>query len=253
VLELISRVPSFRISRELGNRKNFDDWRQVLRWWLAKNTLAPQPVPAQVTAWFDFESNNFIYRGAWGLGSVLSLLLDTGDDGLPIAALEIDNWPRSGLPWIAFWLKELLTWGTLEPVAAFLLARGNAVDRPQAERESEAYYEQLPGGLDDNEKLNPRRVREWLNERGAGVQAARAAGPRPIDVTLARNADAYVEQLLNVMHVETRDGLSWIDGAGYLVARSARPGDWPANPSQYQCQLDVVNARVNASLYLPHV
>ena len=253
VLELISRVPSFRISRELGNRKNFDDWRQVLRWWLAKNTLAPQPVPAQVTAWFDFASNNFIYRGAWGLGSVLSLLLDTGDDGLPIAALEIDNWPRSGLPWIAFWLKELLTWGTLEPVAAFLLARGNAVDRPQAERESEAYYEQLPGGLDDNEKLNPRRVREWLNERGAGVQAARAAGPRPIDVTLARNADAYVEQLLNVMHVETRDGLSWIDGAGYLVARSARPGDWPANPSQYQCQLDVVNARVNASLYLPHV
>ena len=153
-----------------------------------------------------------------GLGSVLSLLLDTGDDGLPIAALEIDDWPRSGLPWIAFWLKELLTWGTLEPVAAYLLARGNAVDRPQAERESEAYYEQLPGDLDNNEKLNPRRIREWLNERGAGVQAARAAGPRPIDVTLARNADAYVEQLLNVMHVETGDGLSWIDGAGYLVA-----------------------------------
>src|SRR6266566_7727529 len=31
---------------------------------------------------------------------------------------------RSGQ--IAFWLKELFTWGTLEPVAAFLLARGDA-------------------------------------------------------------------------------------------------------------------------------
>ena len=59
--------------------------------------------------------------------------------------------PRSGLPWIAFWLKEIITWGTLEPVAAFLLARGDAVDRPQAEREAAAYYAQLPDGTDSNE------------------------------------------------------------------------------------------------------
>ena len=55
------------------------------------------------------------------------------------------------------------------------------------------------------------------------------------------------------MHVVTDAGLNWIDGAGYLVARSARPGDWPADPTQYQYQLDVANARINASLYLPHI
>ena len=64
---------------------------------------------------------------------MLALLLDLGADEQPIRALEIDDWPRSGLPWIAFWLKELITWGTLDPVAAVLLARGDAIDRPQAE------------------------------------------------------------------------------------------------------------------------
>ena len=124
--------------------------------------------------WYDFAAQNFIYRGAWGLGSVLSLLLDLAEDGEPIAAMEIDDWPRSGLPWIAFWLKELLLWGTLEPVAAFLLARGNAVDRPAAHGEAEGYYDQLQGVLDDNEKLSPRRIRDWLNSRDGGVH-----NPRP--------------------------------------------------------------------------
>ena len=68
VLELMSQVASFRISRELGRRRNFDDWRQVLGWWLAKNTWCAQPDPAQITAWYEFASHNFIYRGAWGSG-----------------------------------------------------------------------------------------------------------------------------------------------------------------------------------------
>ena len=45
-------------------------------------------------------------------------------------------WPRSGLPWIGFRLKELVNWGTLDPVAAFLLARGNASDSVQTELEA---------------------------------------------------------------------------------------------------------------------
>lgn len=77
-------------------------------------------------------------QSVWGLGSVLGLMLDlVGDEG-PTRALEIDDWPRSGMPWTAFWLKELLLWGTLEPMAAFLLARGDAIDRPSAEEAARA-------------------------------------------------------------------------------------------------------------------
>ncbi len=121
VLALLSQVPSFRISTTLGRSKKFKDWPKLLRWWLAKDTLPAQPETDKITSWYEFVANNFVYRGAWGLGSIIGLLLDAPVGEQPIRALEIGDWPRSGLPWIAFWVKELITWGTLDPVAAFML------------------------------------------------------------------------------------------------------------------------------------
>ena len=253
VLQILSEVPSFRISTQLGRQKGFQEWRRVLRWWLAKDTLDLQPSPAQVTTWYDFAAQNFIYRGAWGLGSILSLIFDIAEDELPIAAIEMDDWPRSGLPWIAFWLKELLLWGTLEPVAAFLLARGGAVDRPLAQREAETYYEYLPGELNDNEKLDPRRIRDWLNFRGGGVQNPQPPVHLTFDVTLSNDAAAYLKRSLHVMYFEAEGGLNWIDAAGYHVATSHRPQDWPNAPEQYHFQLDVDSSRISGALYLQHV
>ena len=253
ILELLSEVPSFRISTQLGRQKGFREWRRVLRWWLAKDTLDQQPTPDQVTVWYDFAAQNFIYRGAWGLGSVLGLLLDVAEDGQPIAAIEIDDWPRSGLPWIAFWLKELLLWGTLEPVAAFLLARGDAVDRPRAQREARIYYEHLPDELDDNEKLDPRRLREWLNAREAGVTMPRPPPAFTIDVTLSNDPTAYHTRHFHVLYYEATGRLNWIDAAGYLVATSQRPPDWPIAPERYHFQLDIDGSRISGAPYLPHV
>lgn len=252
VVEMIAEVPSFGLSRKLGRNNAFDEWRGVLRWWLAKQTLDRQPTPKQVADWYKFTSQNFIYRGAWGLGSLLSLLLDAQDGGPPIAAIELDDWPRSGLPWIAFWLKELLTWGTLEPVAAYLLARGDATDRVQAERDALAYYEQLPNGLDDNERLDPRRVRTWLNERAGAEQRPQAQPALAFDVALRRDRNSYIRQELHVMHVNTNAGLSWIDPAGHEVATSARPREWPDAPERYQFVLDVPSSRVSGTVYQPH-
>jgi hypothetical protein len=108
VLALLSNIRPFAIGTNLGRRRNFRDWRRILRWWLAKGTLAAQPEPGQITIWYDFVATNFIYRGVWGVGSALGLLLDLAPDGQPVRAMQIDDWPRSGLPWIAFWLKELM-------------------------------------------------------------------------------------------------------------------------------------------------
>src|SRR3546814_12863793 len=71
-----SEIPVCAIKTKLGRKKNFDDWPMLLRWWLAKSTLARQPRPNEVTNWYAFVANNFIYRGTWGLGSVIGLLLD---------------------------------------------------------------------------------------------------------------------------------------------------------------------------------
>ena len=252
VLAVLSDIPSFRIGTRLGRRKDFEDWRLVLRWWLAKRTLAQQPRPREVTDWYAFAARNFLYRGAWGLGSVLSLLLDLGAGEEPVHAMEMDDWPRSGLPWAAFWLKEIIAWGTLEPVAAFLLARANAREREGAEREAYGYYQQLPAGLEPNEMLDPRRIRLWVNERAAG-QAPVAGLPNldaPVD--LAEPPDAYAEATLSVLQCETDGVISWITPAGYVVARSRRPREWPDGLEGYEFTLDVQRALVRGLPYLPH-
>jgi hypothetical protein len=53
----------------------------------------------------------------------------------------------------------------LDPVAAFLLARGNLTDRPQAETEAQIYYAQLPDRLESNDALDPRRISSWIEVR----------------------------------------------------------------------------------------
>lgn len=253
VLECMSRVPAFRISTSVGRQRNFQDWPQVLRWWVAKGTLERQPAAARIGAWYDFVAQNFVYRGTWGLGSIIGLSFDR-DVGASRRALRIDDWPESGLPWIAFWLKELLTWGTLEPVAAFLLARGLAVDRPEAEAQAGGYYADLPLDLEVGEWLNPRRIREWIEgRRGSPPSVPERKSEIAVQAVLQRPAFEYVYSRVAVTPLWRGKQLIWIDAAGYDVARSVMPDEWPQEPSSYVFTLDVLKERVIGECYLHHV
>ncbi|MBB4633277.1 DEAD/DEAH box helicase [Sphingosinicella soli] len=252
VLAFLSEIPVFAIESKLGRKKNFDDWPMLLRWWLAKSTLARQPRPNEITNWYAFVANNFIYRGTWGLGSVIGLLLDTTDDGQPIRALEIADWPMSGLPWIGFWLKELISWGTLDPVAAFLLARGDAVDRPQAELDAKAYYEGRPAGEDANALLDPRTIRAWVEARQPVRAGRTGTATIAIEVECVRPIEAYRQQRLVVLPLVEVDAIVWLDPAGYEVARSVKPSDWTEKPALFQFELLVAVSVVIGEPYLPH-
>ena len=253
VLTLLSQVPPFRITTTLGRTRNFQDWSKILRWWLAKDTLPSQPTPNDITNWYEFVSQNFVYRGTWGLGSIIGLFLDTtGGNHQPVHAIEIGEWPRSGLPWIAFWIKELITWGTLDPVAAFLLARGDAIDRPQAEHDARVYYDGLPPNINANEKLDPRRVRNWLDAQRIRYEEAAAVREFTIQGTLERPTTDYRQPRVTVSPLEAQDQLIWIDSAGYKVARSNRPTDWPQDPSSFDFELTVQDAVIVGNAYLRH-
>jgi hypothetical protein len=250
VLALLSEIPTFRIGRSLGRSHNFNDWPKLLRWWLAKSSLEQQPRPNDVTNWFSFIAQNFIYRGAWGLGSVIGLLMDAPADGLPIRALEIADWPTTGLPWIAFWLKELINWGTLDPVAAFLLARGDAVDRPQAENDARDYYVGTDL-MDANEVLDPRLIRDWVEARG-GPRAIRSVRqPITLSVQLARPAASFRQERLTVFPLSDQEQIIWLDPAGYEVARSAASSE-PLDTSKFQFELFVPRSFITGEPYLPH-
>jgi hypothetical protein len=253
VIDLLSGVPAFRISTKLGRmRKPFTDWETLLRWWLFRASLKRQPKPKELGPWFAFVADNFIYRGNWGLGSLVGVLMDRGDTTGPVDALTIDDWPRSGLPWIAFWLKELINWGTLDPVAAFLLARGSARDRVQAEADAREYYAQVSDDTAPNDKLDPRSIRDW-------VEARRPVAPRrtetrdiSLDVRLERPAPDYRGRHLSVLPVPNDAGLIWIDPAGYTVARCERPADWDDQSSRYRFELSIDMRKVTGEAYLPH-
>jgi len=250
VLALLSQVPSFRIGTRLGRRRSFTDWSSVLRWWLAKSTLRRQPNAGQITSWYDFVSQNFIYRGAWGIGSIIGLLMDLTEDGQPVRALEIDDWPRSGLPWIAFWIKEIITWGTLDPVAAYLLARGEAIDRPQAERDANVYYQGVAEGTAPNDFLDPRRIRDWVQSRRPIAERPASVRQFVIDADLLRPAANYRSPRLTVAPIETNDTLTWIDPAGYSVAKSSRPQNWPEATALFDFELAVQERKIFGETYL---
>jgi hypothetical protein len=85
-----------------------------------------------VSAWYKYVSDNFIFRFNWGLGSVVALVIDEIFNG-ELLEPSLESWPLLRLPWIVLWLKELITWGTLEPVAAYLLSKNMETTRASAE------------------------------------------------------------------------------------------------------------------------
>jgi hypothetical protein len=252
IIALLSQVQPFRIATTLGHSRNFKEWPRLLRWWLAKATLEAQPAPSKITYWYDFVSKNFIYRGAWGLGSIIGLLLDAEEGEQPIRALEIEDWPRTGLPWIAFWMKDLITWGTLDPVAAFLLARGDAIDRPQAEAEARNYYETWPQNANPNDMLDPRQIKDWVGARRVRRDEAIAVPEIEIKAVLVRPPADYLMPRLSVLPIDVGNGLIWIDPAGYTVARSEKPGNWLDEPLAFEFELDVLERRIVGNAYLQH-
>jgi hypothetical protein len=163
----------------------------------------------------------------------------------------MDDWPRAGLPWIAFWLKELLTWGTLEPVAAFLLACGYVKTRSEGEARATEYYDSRPGGIDPNDLLDPRRIREWSQEQMRPETAQQQDVAFEQRVTLEQDRNAYQRPELHVTPIDVAGRWAWIDKAGYVVARSPRRPLF-LNPDQYEFLLSVPQGVVTARPYLAH-
>jgi hypothetical protein len=87
-------------------------WDEILRWWLHPKGPVENPGAKQVSDWYDYVATNFNYRFAWGIGCALALAANEAHDG-ELQPTTLDSWGDLGLQWIAWWLKELMVWGTL--------------------------------------------------------------------------------------------------------------------------------------------
>ncbi|WBU56233.1 hypothetical protein [Paracoccus sediminicola] len=57
---------------------------------------------------------------------------------------------------------------------------------------------------------------------------------------------------MSVLPLLARDGIDWIDPAGYVVASSDLPDDWSDQGVRYRFELSVVSRSVLGEPYLRH-
>src|SRR5262249_32774271 len=147
----VSQIPRFQVNNLKIGRSSVG-WQDILSWWIAPSQAAKRPTPNQLYRWHRFVSDAFAYRFAWVLGSVLSIATYEVHSG-ELWPTRLEEWPRTGLPWVVFWVKELVVWGTVDPVAAYLLARSQAETRPNAEALAREYYSQANASISPNDLL----------------------------------------------------------------------------------------------------
>lgn len=227
MIELVGEMPRFALPPQVGSGKT--PWRVVLEWWLLPDAES-QPTPNQVADWHSFVGNHFSYQFNWALGALVSLITEDAGEGM----LSPEDWGETGMPWIVIWIKEMVMWGTLEPVASYLLARGLATTRAEAEERALDYYafrNEEDGGAP---LLHPEAVRNWASSEVASQ--SKEAGERPpdrIDVALEHDLNAsQLKRSWRVLPVARNDQISWTDPAGYVLASCASPPKWRNRYSQ---------------------
>ncbi len=188
-----------------------------------------RPPAKDISRWYDFVYDNFDYRFNWGFSSLLSIAFDEAHGG-SLKPLTLTDWPATRLPWIAFWIKELIVWGILEPVAAFLMSRRLAWTRQEAETAAQDYYSSTSSVSNPNDLLDPSSIRDWVqnlysseSRRMHDTQLGR------FPVNLLRDFVNTPKSEFRVLPVEMNGNLVWIDPAGFPLAKSSKPGAWDSS------------------------
>jgi len=157
------------------------------------------------------------------------------------------------LPWSIFWLKELITWGTLEPVAAYLLSKRIEITRPNAEAKAREYYRIYENsGIASNDLLDASKIRQWVdsllqaNQNLSGNQWF-----HKIQVELLRDFSAVTPKLWRVLPIVSDNDCKWVDPAGFQLAVSGKIKDWNHNQlHQYDFWLNPQERVVTSEAYL---
>lgn len=201
-----------------GKRKPpFRQWSEVLAWWMQQLEPAKAPKTEKLDDWHKYVRVNFINRVNWGVGAVIALFADEvlGERDQP---LDIREWKKLGLPWVVFWFKELMTWGTLDPMVAYLLSKNLVTTRNDAKTLSAEYYAEMAGA----DLLDPSIIAEWAETLRDPIQTDSAI-PADIKVSLERDFSQYQGKSIRVVPIKREDTIEWMDSAGYLLAKSSSP------------------------------
>ena len=222
LVNLLAAHPKFALDLKTPGKV---PWESILRWWLDPKGPVTPPSAKKVSDWYDYVATNFGYRFAWGVGCMLALAADEAHKGV-LQPTTLDSWDATGLPWIALWLKELIVWGTLDPVTAYLLGRGRATTRSESSNLADQYFESHQT-LAPNEQLHPTTIRTWADALPRpSVSDSRPNFESRLNVRLERTFPEKTARRWRVLPAEFGDRMRWVDPAGFVLAEGAIPEGW---------------------------
>jgi hypothetical protein len=209
----------FAVRDTVIGRALYARWHEVLAWWMSAND-APQPPTDDLRAWQTFVADNLEFRLAVAIGAAIAQRW-TEENPDPFATPALNTWKETAdLPWFAFWAKELLRWGTLDPFVAFALSQGIARSRDDAIPLRQEFLDWMDDrhepAADDEDLIDPRNFLEWSRSRRKS----------PTDRVVTRSLQAGLSGTTgangkySVIPIRVADGLRWIDPAGFELAVS---------------------------------
>ena len=219
-------------------------WHDVAGWWLQREGAGP-PAVTDLRRWQGFVGNNLEFRLGVAVGAAVADAWNAGAGELEVPSL--DTWREtSGLPWIGFWFRELLRWGTMDPFVAFALAQGIVGTRDEGvarRADYDAWLVQRGTAISDEDLIDPQLFLEW--HRSLPKPDRAAAAPSAVNASFTglegKRSRYAVRPVLNA------DGVLWLDPAGFQVAQSvSMPDDPDANTSRrdYELVNDAFGVRV---------
>lgn len=247
---ILSEITPFALPELKENRRKppYRQWQEVLEWWMKTLARNQWPKPEKLDDWHKYVRTYFINRASWGVGAVIALVADEmlGEQTQP---LDIKEWRKLDLPWVVFWFKELLTWGTLDPVAAYVLSRNLAITRGAAHALASEYYQEKTVDSPHADLLDPKLISDWVDRQttGSGVDRSLRSD---ISVRLVRDFSKYTGGPIRVLPVRRGDEINWVDPAGYLLASSFDDERTEIYFGSFDFMLDPKKAKVNAKPYL---
>jgi hypothetical protein len=249
IVELIDALQSIK-SFKIDKTTKQENWKSILHWWLDPSSAPLKPTPVQVSKWYNYGAQNFTYKLNWGLGCSIGIILqDTSSD-----KSTLDRWSEEGLPWSVFWLKDIITWGVLDPVAVYLMMNGTVDTRAEATEQAAQYWQQVKGKLSDA-VFDPRKIAEWAPvsiERHLLFESEKIKlDGFPCKVKLTEDFGEHYKQTFRVFPVLRELTIDWIDPAGFVLANGMVPMNWDNSfIESHDFTLDPQKKSVLASRYL---
>jgi len=206
----------FRVRRTDTDEAILGRWRDVLGWWMNEPD-AVSPSPEGLRSWQRFVSDNLEFRLGVAIGAVVAKAWNDGaEDALTLPSLEA--WKNTtGLPWIGFWARELLRWGTHEPFVAFCLAQGLATTRVAAHArlgEFDAWLNDERSEPTSEDRIDPQLFIRWQ----ASLQHDEVAMEAEPEIRAVLTGTTGERGRYAVIPVKREDHIAWLDPAGFELA-----------------------------------